>query len=68
MVSSRRLQRQERNLLPDFDGALVIRLEEVVRAVVFDGLPAVLPYVKDYNSTEIEKNKTNEREVFVFPL
>lgn len=58
-ASSRRLQRQGRNLLPDFDGALVVGLEEVVGAVVLDGLPAVLPHVKDYNSAEMgKKNKT----------
>lgn len=45
-------RRQEQNLLPDFEGALVVRLEEVVRAVVFDRLPAVLPDIKDYKQQQ----------------
>lgn len=50
-VNSRQLQRRVLNLLPDLDGTLVIGLEEVVRAVVFDCLSAVLPNVEDCNGT-----------------
>ena len=37
-------------LLPDFHGTLIVRLEEVIGAVVLDCLPAVLSHIKDCNA------------------
>lgn len=36
------------NLLPDFESGLIIGVEEVVGAVILDGLPAVLPNIEHY--------------------
>lgn len=46
------------NLLPDFHGTLIIRLEEVIGAVVLDRLPAVLSNIKDYNTQKSNKHET----------
>lgn len=40
------------NLLSGFHGKLIIRLKEIVGAVVLDRLPTVLSNVKDYRQTK----------------
>lgn len=40
------------NLLSDFHGKLIIRLKEIVGAVVLDRLPTVLSNIKDYRQTK----------------
>lgn len=49
------------NLLPDFHGTLVIRLEEVIGAVVLDCFPAVLSNIEDYNRQKEEATSMKQR-------
>lgn len=49
------------DLLPDFHGRLVIRLEEVIGAVIFDGLPAVLSNVEDCRDTNMNAMSPREK-------
>lgn len=43
------------DLLPDFHGTLIVRLEEIIRAVVLDCFSAVLSYIEDCNAHEKDK-------------
>lgn len=43
------------DLLPDFHGTLIVRLEEIIRAVVLDCFSAVLSYIEDCNTHEKDK-------------
>lgn len=54
-----------RGLLSDFDGTLIVGLEEVIGAVVLDGLSAVFSHVEHYNThTHTQrKRETNMRDV-----
>lgn len=43
------------DLLPDFHSTLIVRLEEIIRAVVLDCFSAVLSYIEDCNTREEDK-------------
>lgn len=43
------------DLLPDFHSTLIVRLEEIIRAVVLDCFSAVLSYIEDCNTHEEDK-------------